>query len=61
MPKEEIDGTKKSQEKVITKNDKSEITQYTQGAYESLEARKARTGDGSRAKKNAFSKRVLTR
>lgn len=56
MPKEEIDGTKKSQEKVDYQNDKSETKLYTQGVYESLEARKARTGEGSRAKKTRFQK-----
>ena len=50
MPKEEIDGTKKSQEKVDYQNDKSETKLYTQGVYESLEARKARTGVGCYAK-----------
>ncbi len=57
MPKEEIGGTKKSQEKVGYQNDKSETKWYTQGAYESLEARKARTGEGSRAQKT----RIQTR
>ena len=56
MPKEEIDGTKKSQEKVDYQNDKSETKSYTQGEYESLEASKPRTGEGSRAKKTRFQK-----
>ena len=56
MPKEEIDGTKKSQEKVDYQNDKSETKLYTQGVYESLEARKARTGEGSRTKKTRIQK-----
>jgi hypothetical protein len=56
MPKEEIGGTKKSQEKVDSQNDKSETKWYTQGVYESLEARKARTGEGSRTKKTRIQK-----
>ncbi len=43
MPKEEIGGARKSQEKMDSQNDKSETKWYTQGVYESLEAQKART------------------
>lgn len=56
MPQGETAGIKNSMEKVITKNDSSETKQYTQGVYESLEARKARTGEGSRTKKTRIQK-----